>query len=182
MLTLYHAPQSRAFSTLWLIEELGVPYAIETVDIRAEGGAPESYRAIQPHRKVPAIVHEGIAVTERAAIAIHLADAFPEAGLAPPVGDPRRGPYLSWLVYADSVMDPVLAARLLGWHYDPRGLSFGSYDDMAAGWNAAWPDAGIWSATPVLPPTSSWPPRSTGRSRSSGSCPQPRRCRPICSG
>jgi len=132
MLTLYHAPQSRAFSILWMIEELAVPYAIEPVDIRAEGGAPESYRAVQPHKKVPAIIHDGVTITERAAISAHLADAFPEAGLAPPIGDPRRGPYLSWLVYVDAVIDPALAAKVLGWSYAPGSLSFGAYDDMAA--------------------------------------------------
>lgn len=130
MLTLYHAPKTRAFGVLWLLEELGVPYRRQTVDIRTPESVPESYRAIQPNKKVPAIVHDGIAITERAAIVIHLADAFPEAGLAPPIGDSRRGPYLSMLVYADAVFDPALAARALGWSYDKRMVSFGSFDDM----------------------------------------------------
>ena len=132
MLIFYHAPQSRSATTLWLLEELEVPYQIEIVDIRAEGGAPESYRAIQPHKKAPAIAHDGVVVTERAAIATYLADAFPDAGLAPPVGDPRRGPYLSWLVYVDSVMDPCLAAKNYGWEYRPLDVSFGRFEDMAA--------------------------------------------------
>lgn len=130
MLTFYHAPQSRSATTLWLLEELGVPYETRIVDIRAEAGAPESYRKIQPHKKAPAIVHDGMAITERAAIAAYLADAFPQAGLAPPVGDPQRGPYLSWLVYVDAVMDPCLAAQAAGWKYDARGVSFGRFEDM----------------------------------------------------
>jgi len=132
MLIFYHAPQSRSVTTLWLLEELQVPYELEIVDIRAEGGAPESYRAIQPHKKAPAIVHDGVVITERAAIATYLADAFPEAGLAPPIGDPHRGPYLSWLVYVDSVMDPCLAARNYGWDYRPLDVSFGRFEDMTA--------------------------------------------------
>lgn len=83
MLKFYHAPQSRSSGVLWLLEELGVPYDLEIVDIRGPGGAPESYRAIPPNKKVPAIVHDGIIVTERAAITTYPADAFPEAGLAP---------------------------------------------------------------------------------------------------
>ncbi|MFI4935306.1 MAG: glutathione S-transferase family protein [Caulobacterales bacterium] len=130
MLTFYHAPGTRSGSVLWLLEELDVPYELEIVDIRAEGGAPESYRQIQPNKKVPAIVHDGVAVHERAAIFAYLADAFPEAGLAPPIGDPRRGPYLSWLVYNDAVIDPVLAARFGGWQYQNLGVSFGGFDDM----------------------------------------------------
>jgi glutathione S-transferase len=104
---------------------------LEIVDIRAEGGAPEAYREIQPSKKVPAIVHDGVAIHERAAIFAYLADAFPECGLAPPIGDRRRGPYLSWLVYNDAVIDPVLAAKLMGWPYDKLGVSFGGFEDMA---------------------------------------------------
>jgi glutathione S-transferase len=132
MLTFYHAPGTRSGSIHWLLEELGVPYELEVIDFRAPGGAPESYRAIQPNKKVPAIVHDGVAIHERSAICIYLCDAFPAAGLAPPVGDPRRGPYLSWLVYNDAVIDPVLGAKFMGWTYDKTGVSFGSFDDMAA--------------------------------------------------
>ena len=87
MIRFYHAPWSRASGILWLLEELGQPYEIELVDIRAPGGVPESYRAIQPNKKVPAIVHEGTVVTERAAICLYLTERFPEAGLAPAIGD-----------------------------------------------------------------------------------------------
>jgi len=130
MLTVYHAPGTRSGGVVWLLEELAVPYELEIVDVRAEGGAPESYRAIQPNKKVPAIVHDGVPVHERAAIFAYLADAFPQAGLAPPVGDPRRGPYLSWLVYNDAVLDPVMAAKMGGWQYEKMGVSFGAFDDM----------------------------------------------------
>ncbi|HLI66875.1 MAG TPA: glutathione S-transferase family protein [Caulobacteraceae bacterium] len=131
MLTFYHAPGTRSGAVRWLLEELGVDYRLEIVDIRAEGGAPEAYRSIQPSKKVPAIVHDGVAVHERAAIFAYLCDAFPDAGLAPPIGDARRGPYLSWLVYNDAVIDPVLAAKFGGWTYDKLGVSFGDFDDMA---------------------------------------------------
>ena len=130
MLTFYHAPWSRSSGVFWLLEELGVDYSLEIVDIRAKGGVAESYRAIQPNKKVPAIVHDGVTVTERAAICIHLADAFPEAGLAPAIGDPRRGPYLTWLVYSDSVFDPAIAARAHGLTYRSNDYSFGLFDDM----------------------------------------------------
>jgi len=130
MLTLYHAPNSRSGTVLWLLEELGVPYRLEFVDIRGEGGAPEDYRAIHPNKKVPALVHDGVTIIERAAICAYLGDEFPQAGLAPPIGDPRRGPYLAWLAYNDAVIDPVIGARFLGWQYDKRAASFGGFDDM----------------------------------------------------
>ena len=129
MLTFYHAPQSRSFSILWLLEELGEPYDMQLVDIRGEDGAPESYRAIQPHKKVPALVHDGVIVTERAAITLYLGDAFPRAGLAPAVGAPDRAAYLTALVYTDAVLDPIIATTALGIDYQPRSVSFGSRDD-----------------------------------------------------
>lgn len=128
MLKFYHAPWSRASGTLWLLEELGVPYAFENVDIRA--GAPESYRAIQPNKKVPAIDDDGTIVTERAAIGIYLCDRHPEAGLAPAAGDPARAAWLTWLVYADSVFDPVLAAKAHGHEFMGSGYSYGSFTEM----------------------------------------------------
>lgn len=132
MLKLYHAPWSRSSGVLWLLEELGQPYEIEIIDIRAEGGVPESYRAIQPNKKVPAIAHDGTIVTERAAITIYLCDAFPQAGLAPAIGDPARAAYLIWLVYCDSVFDPALAARAHGLAYKSNDYSFGTFEDMVA--------------------------------------------------
>lgn len=130
MLKFYHAPWSRSFTVFWFLEELGVDYEMVLVDIRGEGGAPEDYRAIQPNKKVPAIEHDGVVITERAAIAAYLADAFPAAGLAPAIGDPARGPYLTWLVYCDSVFDPVLSARAHGLTYVSNDYSFGLFDDM----------------------------------------------------
>ena len=130
MLKFYHAPWSRSTNVLWMMEELGQPYEIELVDIRAP--VPDAYRKIQPNKKVPAIDHDGVIVTERAAISIYLADAFPQAGLAPKIGDKDRAAYLTWLVYADSVFDPAVAVHTLKLEYPPSGVSFGSYEDMVA--------------------------------------------------
>lgn len=132
MLKFYHAPWSRSSIVFWLLEELGVEYEIELVDIRGENGAPEEYRTIQPNKKVPAIDHDGTIVTERAAIAIYLGDAFPEAGLAPAVGDPERAAYLTTLVYHDAVFDPVVCARVHGLSYVSNDYPFGLFDDMMA--------------------------------------------------
>lgn len=133
MLTLYHAPRSRSSIIVWLLEELGAPYNIEITSIDYGDGhgtpAPESYRRIHPHKKVPAIDHDGVIVFECAAIALYLADAFPKAGLAPAIGDPKRGPYVTWLAYWAGAMSPIVAARFHGWDKQaPTG--FGTFDDM----------------------------------------------------
>lgn len=130
MIKFYHSPHSRSTGTLWLLEELEIPYVLELININAPGGAPEAYRTIQPNKKVPAIVHDGIIITERAAITTYLCDAFPDNDIAPQVGDLRRGPYLSMLVYCDAVLDPVIAARTHGWTYKSNEFSFGLFDDM----------------------------------------------------
>lgn len=132
MLKFYHAPWSRSSNILWLMEELGVPYQLEHIDIRQKGGVPEAYRQVQPNKKVPAIEHDGVVVTERGAISIYLCDAFPQAGLAPKIGEKERAAYLTWLVYCDAVFDPAVAARAQGWKYESNSFSFGSFEDMLA--------------------------------------------------
>lgn len=132
MLKFYYAPWSRASGVLWLLEELGNDYELIHIDIRAPGGVPESYRAIQPNKKVPAIEHDGVVITERSAITIYLGDAFPEARLAPAIGMPERGPYLTANIYVDSVVDPCVAARAHGLSYKSNDYSFGLFDDMVS--------------------------------------------------
>src|SRR5262249_12198351 len=50
-------------------------------------------------------------ITEAAAICCYLADAFPQARLNVPVGDPRRGPYLKWLFFGPSCIEPAVLER-----------------------------------------------------------------------
>jgi glutathione S-transferase len=115
MLTLYHAPQSRSSRFIWLLEELGPPYAIEYTDIlRQDGSGASDPRNPHPDGKVPALVHDGVLVTESAAIALYLTDLFPQAGLAPAVGEPKRGAYVTWLAYYAGVIEPVLIATFSG--------------------------------------------------------------------
>ncbi len=130
MIKLFHSPNSRSTGILWLLEELEIPYEVELINIRTPNGAPEGYREIQPNKKVPAIIHDGAVVTERAAIVLYLCDIFTDNELAPQVGDLRRGNYLSTLIYCDSVLDPVMAAKGQGWSYKSSDFSFGNFDDM----------------------------------------------------
>jgi glutathione S-transferase len=125
----HHSPYSRSVGVRWLLEELGVDYAVRFVGIHAQK-VDESYRAIQPHKKVPAIQHRDIVVTERAAITIYLADTFARAGLAPGLDDPRRAAYLTMLVYCDAVFDPCVTARARGLEHAGNDYSFGTFEDV----------------------------------------------------
>lgn len=109
MLTLYHAPQSRSTRFLWLLEELGADYKIAYTNIpRRDGSGAVDPANPHPDKKVPALVHDGVVVTESAAIAVYLTDLFPKAGIGPQIGDPKRGPYLTWLAYYAGVIEPVV--------------------------------------------------------------------------
>ena len=131
MLKLYHSPQTRSSRMIWLLEEIGAPYEIEYLDIRAEGGAPESYRAIHPLKKVPALQHDGETITESAAICLYLSDAFPDAGLGPRAGEPGRGAYLSWLAYYAGVVEPALMVKAVGAQgFSPLSAAWGDPELM----------------------------------------------------
>jgi len=130
-ITFYHALQSRSRSTRALLEELGADYDLHMIDLQAGEQRQPAYLAINPMGKVPAIRHGGALVTEQPAVFIHLADLYPEAGLAPPLGDPMRGPYLRWLVYYGSCFEPAITDRSMQREpAPPRSCAYGDYDTM----------------------------------------------------
>jgi glutathione S-transferase len=130
-ITLFHAPQSRSGGTLTLLEELGAPYTLRVLNLKAGEQRQAPYLAINPLGKVPAILHRGALVTEQVAITIYLADLFFSAGLAPALDDPRRGPYLRWLVYYAACYEPGLVDRAMKREPAPPAMSpYGAFDTM----------------------------------------------------
>ncbi|MES2034249.1 MAG: glutathione S-transferase, partial [Pseudomonadota bacterium] len=113
MLTLFHAPRSRSTRMIWLLEEVGAPYAIHRVEIaRQNGEGGRDPANPHPHGQVPAIVDDGVLITESAAIALYLTDRFRDTAVVGPfVGEPLRGPYLTWLAYYAGVLEPVITNR-----------------------------------------------------------------------
>lgn len=91
-LVFYTHPMSRGRIARWMLEEVGQPYRTQLLDFATTMKAP-AYLAVNPMGKVPALRHGSAVVTECAAICAYLADAFPAAGLAPPLGDRARAPY-----------------------------------------------------------------------------------------
>jgi len=108
-LTLYHIAPSRSSVVLWMLEEVGEPFDLHVLK-RGENREPD-YLAVNPMGKVPALRHGGAIVTELAAICCYLADAFPQAKLNVPIGDPRRGPYLKWLFFYPGALEPAIIDR-----------------------------------------------------------------------
>ena len=129
-LTLYHAAPSRSAMVHWLLEEIGEPYEVHLLHLRRGENREPAYLAINPMGKVPALRHGEAVVTESAAICLYLADAFPQAGLTVPVGDPRRGPFLKWLFFGPGVLEPAVTDRAFKRvEAPPRGtLGYGDFD------------------------------------------------------
>jgi glutathione S-transferase len=112
MITLYHSPQTRSGSIVWLLEELEVPYETKLVDFRRmDGTGSRDPSNPHPHGKVPALVDGDETVFEGSAIALFLTDKYRTKRMGPAVGDPQRGEYLSWLAYRPGVMEPALLSR-----------------------------------------------------------------------
>jgi glutathione S-transferase len=112
-LVFYTNPQSRGRLVRWMLEEVGQPYRTEVLDYASSMKAP-AYLAINPMGKVPAITHGDAVVTECAAICAYLADAFPQAKLAPPPGDRLRAPYYRWLFFTAGPIEFAVSNRALG--------------------------------------------------------------------
>ncbi|MGZ3181222.1 MAG: glutathione S-transferase family protein [Telluria sp.] len=119
----YHAPQSRAVGVRILLEELGADYTPHALDLKRGDQLAPGYLAINPMGKVPAIVHKGALVTEQPAIYIYLADLYHEAGLAPALDDPLRGPYLRWMVFYGSSFEPAVVDKAMKREPAPRAMS-----------------------------------------------------------
>lgn len=131
-LILHHHPFSRAANVLWMLEELGLPYRLEYVDIhRGEQSEPE-FRRKNPMGKLPTLVDGDVLVTESAAIGMYLADRYSYGTLAPKIDDPARATYLRWIAFAPAVIEPGCYAHAAKWDYKPASAGWGTYENMLA--------------------------------------------------
>src|SRR5438876_221193 len=131
-LVFYTNPMSRGRIVRWMLEEVGQPYRTEILDYASTMKSP-AYLAINPMGKVPAIKHGDTVVTEAAAICAYLADAFPDAKLAPPSGSRLRGPYYRWLFFGAGPIETAALAKAFGFVVPPERkgqAGFGSMEDV----------------------------------------------------
>jgi glutathione S-transferase len=129
-LVFYTHPMSRGRIARWMLEEVGKPYRTEILEYGTTMKGPD-YLAVNPMGKVPAIRHGDALITEQPAVFMYLADLYPEAKLAPPIGDPLRGPYLRWLVFYGSCFEPALVDRSMKREAAaPSTCPYGDFDTM----------------------------------------------------
>jgi glutathione S-transferase len=130
-ITFFHSPNTRSSGARVLLEELGAPYELHAINMKAGEQRQAAYLKINPMGKVPAIRHRGELVTEQVAIFIYLADLFPQAKLAPGLDDRLRGPYLRWLAYYGSCFEPAVVDRAMKRDPAQAAMSpYGDYDTM----------------------------------------------------
>lgn len=128
---LFWSPQTRASRAVWLLEEAGVDYEVEPVDIRAaEREDSAEFRAASPLGKVPALVDGEVLLADSAAICIYVADRYAPGILAPAIDDPRRGAFLYWTLYTPSVIEPAMAEKVSGAKPNPASNAWGSFELM----------------------------------------------------
>ena len=128
-LVFYTNPRSRGRIVRWMLEEIGQPYRTEVLDYGTTMKAP-AYLAINPMGKVPALRHGDVVVTEAAAICAYLADAFPQAGLAPPPGGRRRAPYYRWMFFSAGPIEAAVSNKAFGFVVPPERegtIGYGSF-------------------------------------------------------
>ena len=127
MMQLYWSPRSRSLTALWLMEETGQPYERVLVDISTGAQKKLEYLAVNPMGKVPALKDGEATLAETAAICAYVAERYPEAGLAPPIGDPLRARYLYWLFFGPGCVEPAMVQIATKLELNP----------VAAGWGDA---------------------------------------------
>jgi glutathione S-transferase len=128
-LVFYTHPMSRGRIVRWMLEEIGTAYRTEIIDYGPTMKSP-TYRQVNPMAKVPALRHGDAVVTESAAICAYLADTFPAAGLAPPLGDRLRAPYYRWLFFAAGPIEAAVTNKMLGIAVPPERepmIGYGTY-------------------------------------------------------
>jgi glutathione S-transferase len=140
MLTLFHSPQSRSSAIMTLIEEMGIQDWIDIREVtipRMDGSGGRDPANPHPEGKVPALVHDGRLITERAAIILHLTSLFPDSGMAPKVGTPDWGAFAGWLAWYQGVLEPVVIFEGAGLTHPWIDATFRDHTAAAARLKAA---------------------------------------------
>ncbi|MBB1089158.1 glutathione S-transferase family protein [Lysobacter sp. SG-8] len=116
---LYGSRSTASLVVHWLLIELGIDHELVMLDFDKGEQKSAAYLAVNPQGRVPTLVIDGQALTESAAIAMHLADLHPEAWLAPEAGTPARAAYYRWMMFCAYTLMPAFRA----WFYpaEPAG-------------------------------------------------------------
>jgi glutathione S-transferase len=127
---LYWAPKTRSLRVLWLLEEIGAPYERVKLDLRAGAHRTAEYHAINPMEKVPALQDGSANVAESGAIFAYLIEKFPDAALAPPLGDPLRARFWQWLFFASTNIEAAMTEKFCSVRLPETAAGWGTADKV----------------------------------------------------
>ena len=128
---LYWSPQTRSTRAIWVLEEAGVEYRLERIDIQSsERSDPPEFLEASPMGKVPALVDGDVKMSESAAICLYVADRYAAGSLAPAVDDAARGTFLYWLMYTPAVVEPSMSEKFNGVETNRYRSGWGDFDLM----------------------------------------------------
>jgi len=128
---LYWCPQTRSTRALWMLEEAGVAYEFERVDIQnPERRNTEEFLEASPMGKVPALVDGEVRMSESAAICLYVGDRYGPGTLAPAIDDPARGKFLYWLMYTPAVIEPSMSEKFNGVEPNRHRSGWGDFELM----------------------------------------------------
>lgn len=136
---LFWAPQTRAQRAIWMLEEAGVDYVMEQVEL----GSPDlsdEFLGASPMGKVPALIDGDIGMAESAAICIYVADRYAMGALAPALDDAQRGRYLYWIMYTPAVVEPAMSEKFNKVESNRRRSGWGDFATMIDTWDSALDD------------------------------------------
>ena len=136
---LYWAPQTRAQRGIWMLEEAGVDYEMERVELGSPA-LPGEFLEASPMGKVPALVDGDVHMAESAAICLYVADRYAPGRLAPAPDDAVRGKFLYWLMYTPAVVEPAMSEKFHRVESNRRRSGWGTFDLMLETWDAALDD------------------------------------------
>ena len=133
---IFWAPQTRAQRGIWMLEEAGIEYVMERIDISKPERSDE-FLAASPMGKVPAIVDDEVRMAESAAICIYVADRYSPGTLAPAIDDSRRGEFLYWTMYTPAVVEPAMSEKFNKVESNRHRSGWGDFDLMIETWDQA---------------------------------------------
>jgi glutathione S-transferase len=130
VLTLYHNPHSRSTVVHYMLHELGEPFEIVPIDLQKKDQKSPEFLKLNPMGKIPVLRDGDVLVTESPAILTYLADKYPKAGLAPAIDAPERGPYLRWMFFYGSCLEPAATDHYMKRESPPSTVGWGKFDDV----------------------------------------------------
>lgn len=135
---LFWAPQTRSQRAIWMLEEAGVDYEMERIELSSPDRADSAeFLAASPMGKVPAIVDGDVMMSESAAICIYVADRYATGTLAPATDDTQRGKFLYWTMYTPAVVEPAMSEKFNNVEGNRHRSGWGDFDLMIETWDGA---------------------------------------------